>query len=247
MKIIIIRHAEPDYEHDSLTEKGMREATLLSTYLKDHYPSIDHFYVSPLGRAKKTFEMASANNYKETPLTFCPWLVEFQGKLRRKEKDNSFWSCWDLLPSVVEEEQILYSNNWRDAKIVNETGATVLDEYDKVIKEFDDILAFHGYLRNGFSYKVNDSNHKTIALFCHFGVASVLMSHLMNCSPYSIWQNIVLLPSSVTEFVSEEREEGIASFRANKIGSLAHLEKKNEPESFFARFCECYKDDTRHN
>ena len=28
MNIYIIRHAEPDYEHDSLTEKGWREAEL---------------------------------------------------------------------------------------------------------------------------------------------------------------------------------------------------------------------------
>ncbi len=247
MKIIIIRHAEPDYEHDSLTEKGVREATLLSSYLKDHYPSIHHFYVSPLGRAKKTYEISTSNNYLDTPSTFCSWLVEFKGKVRRKEKDNSFWSCWDLLPSVVEEEGILYSSNWRDAKIVNEPGATILEEYDNVIKEFDQVLSANGYQRNGFSYKVTNSNHNVIVFYCHFGVASVFMSRLMNCSPYSIWQNTVLLPSSVTEFVSEEREEGIASFRANKIGSLAHLEQTKEPESFFARFCECYKDDTRHN
>ncbi len=247
MKIIIIRHAEPDYERDSLTEKGEREARLLSYYLKDHYPQIDHFYVSTLGRAKRTFEVATSNNYSTTPTDFCSWLVEFKGKVRRKEKDNSFWSCWDLLPSVVEEEKILYASNWREANIVNEKGATILQEYDKVIKEFDKILLDNGYKRNGFHYDVSDSNHKVIVLFCHFGVTSVLMSHLMNCSPYSIWQNTVLLPSSVTEFVSEEREEGIASFRANKIGSLAHLELEKEPESFFARFCECYKDDTRHN
>ena len=29
MKIIMIRHGDPDYEHDSLTEKGKREADLL--------------------------------------------------------------------------------------------------------------------------------------------------------------------------------------------------------------------------
>ena len=28
MRLIFIRHAEPDYEHDSLTEKGWREAKL---------------------------------------------------------------------------------------------------------------------------------------------------------------------------------------------------------------------------
>ena len=29
MKLIFVRHAEPDYAHDSLTEKGFREAGLL--------------------------------------------------------------------------------------------------------------------------------------------------------------------------------------------------------------------------
>ena len=30
MKIVIIRHGDPDYEKDSLTEKGWREAKLLA-------------------------------------------------------------------------------------------------------------------------------------------------------------------------------------------------------------------------
>ena len=52
MKIMIIRHAEPDYSIDSLTEKGFKEAKLLSLYMKDR--DIDDFYCSPLGRAKDT-------------------------------------------------------------------------------------------------------------------------------------------------------------------------------------------------
>ena len=35
MRLIFIRHAEPDYEHDSLTEKGWREAKLLARRTKD--------------------------------------------------------------------------------------------------------------------------------------------------------------------------------------------------------------------
>ena len=34
MRLIFIRHAEPDYEHDSLTEKGWREAKLLAVRTK---------------------------------------------------------------------------------------------------------------------------------------------------------------------------------------------------------------------
>ena len=50
MKLIIIRHGDPDYSIDSLTEKGWKEAE----YLADRIAKLDvkQFYVSPRGRAK---------------------------------------------------------------------------------------------------------------------------------------------------------------------------------------------------
>ena len=45
MKILIIRHGDPNYAIDSLTEKGVREATLLAKYLKNR--DIKAFYLSP--------------------------------------------------------------------------------------------------------------------------------------------------------------------------------------------------------
>ena len=52
MTIYIIRHAEPDYARDSLTEKGWREAALLSHRLAK-IPDAS-YYVSPLGRDRKS-------------------------------------------------------------------------------------------------------------------------------------------------------------------------------------------------
>ena len=47
MKLLIIRHGDPDYERDSLTEKGWREAA----YLAERMAATDvkECYVSPLG------------------------------------------------------------------------------------------------------------------------------------------------------------------------------------------------------
>ena len=42
MEIVIIRHGDPDYYVDSLTEKGWREAELLSQRLAND--NIDDFY-----------------------------------------------------------------------------------------------------------------------------------------------------------------------------------------------------------
>ena len=52
MKLMFVRHAEPWYAIDSLTEKGHREAELLSHRLCKL--DVKAFYTSPLGRARET-------------------------------------------------------------------------------------------------------------------------------------------------------------------------------------------------
>ena len=52
MEILLIRHAEPDYAHDSLTPNGIEQARQLAAGLAD--VRIDEIYVSPLGRAQQT-------------------------------------------------------------------------------------------------------------------------------------------------------------------------------------------------
>ena len=52
MRLLIIRHGDPDYVKDSLTEKGWKEAALLAERIAKL--PVKEFYVSPLGRAKDT-------------------------------------------------------------------------------------------------------------------------------------------------------------------------------------------------
>ena len=52
MKLLIVRHGDPDYSIDSLTERGWVEAEYLSERLSKL--NVAAFYVSPLGRAKDT-------------------------------------------------------------------------------------------------------------------------------------------------------------------------------------------------
>ena len=47
MRLLFIRHAEPDYSTDTLTEKGRREAALLAKAAPSM--QLDHCFVSPLG------------------------------------------------------------------------------------------------------------------------------------------------------------------------------------------------------
>ena len=63
MRLIFVRHAEPDYVHDSLTEKGFKEAEILVNRTKNWRP--DEVYCSPMGRAQRTMEPSLHNWDKE--------------------------------------------------------------------------------------------------------------------------------------------------------------------------------------
>ena len=114
--------------------------------------------------------------------------------------------------------------------------------------EFDKLLASYGYVRDGFVYRVEREWRGTISLFCHYGVSCVLLSHLMNCSPYILWENAVMQPSSVTETVTEEREQGTAQFRMLRYGDTGHLLQAGIRPAFAARFTDIYSDKSlRHD
>ena len=79
MRILIIRHGDPDYKNDTLTEKGHREAALLAArYGKE---KIDHFYSSPLGRARHTCDYVAKAHGRENDIIEQSWLKEFNHPL----------------------------------------------------------------------------------------------------------------------------------------------------------------------
>ena len=63
-----------------------------------------------------------------------------------------------------------------------------------------------------------------------------------------LWHGLCAAPSSVTTLTTEERREGIASFRMNSYGDVSHLYAKGEESAFAARFCEMYTNENeRHD
>lgn len=90
-------------------------------------------------------------------------------------------------------------------------------------------------------------NEDTLVFFCHFGLECVLVSHLLSVSPMVLWHGACAAPSSVTTFHTEERRQGIASFRMSSFGDISHLYANDEPPAFAARFCETYSNDKQRH
>ena len=241
MRLLFIRHGEPDYEKDSLTEKGFREAEYLAEYLAD--VKIDACYVSPLGRAKET--AAPTLLKKQMTGVECQWLEEFPAKVVRPDKGFPI-NCWDFLPQDWTGVNEYYDKSlWAKTELMEE--GNVAQIYQNVTQEFDGLLAKHGYAREGNIYRVERANRDTIAFFCHFALECVLLGHLIGASPMVLWHGFCAAPSSVTTVFTEERREGVASFRISRFGDISHLFVKGEEPSFYARYCETFDSDEKRD
>jgi probable phosphoglycerate mutase len=242
LRIIIIRHGDPDYEHDSLTPRGDTEAKLLADII-DRY-NIDHFYVSPLGRAQRTASFSLEKLGKTA--TTLDWLKEFPPRILRPDGNGRRMIAWDWRPADWTKIPEMYDKDkWCTHPIMHEGGVDAEASY--VYDGLDTLLAKHGYERDGNLYHAKRPNHDTIVLVCHFGVEVVLLSHLFGVSPMTLWHSTCALPTSVTTLYTEERREGIAYFRMSAFGDTSHLYAAGREPSFAARFCETFSDDTRHD
>ncbi len=129
MRILLIRHGDPDYVRDTLTEKGHREAALLGEMAQEL--RMGDCYQSPLGRAQATaaYCMKKLGKKAET----LEWLREFPAKLdingsqelqraypdtKREGEHFRTRIVWDMMPSYwTENEEYLDRENGGSPKL----------------------------------------------------------------------------------------------------------------------------------
>ena len=235
MRILLIRHAEPDYSVDSLTPKGRVEAELLSRRLVSY--NIRDFYVSPLGRARDTAEYTLRKLNRTAEI--LPWLPEFRGTYPDPETGKKRIVAWDVKPRIWSAfPGILDISTWSLCPAFS--GGNVHEIWQETTAGVDELLGRYGYHRDGPVWLCSDNQDFTIALFCHFGISMAILGYLTNISPMVLWQCTLCQPSSVSEIVTEERIKGEVAFRVIRLGDLTHLEAAGESPSTAGLFPECY-------
>ncbi len=257
MHLIFIRHGDPDYEHNTLTEKGKRESALLSERVAGW--KIDGLYLSPYGRAQDTAK-PFLNKVKCVPETL-PWLQEFDYKIKDPATGKNR-GCWDWMPREYFSEKKFFDHDaW--LKLKNMKAAGIEKKYAEVCDGLDAILEDHGYTRFAKNLPIynclphvtekeaavdthldavqKNYDDKNLVFVCHLGVMFAAMSHLLGCSPLLLWQGFFVAPTSVTVLGAEERVPGEVIFRTQQVGDVRHLIEGGEPVSasgFFGSFVE---------
>lgn len=239
MKLIIVRHADPDYQIDSLTSHGFYEAKSVAKRLA--MINVKSVYVSPLGRAQATAEEYFKLSGKRGKT------LDFLREFNYSVEDDSFGKLnqpWDFMPAYFAKNKNLLTADWIKQDFIVKAG--IDKKYEYVARGIDEVLYKHGYVHEDGVLKAVAPNDDSVLMFCHFGVECMILSHLFGVSPMIFSQNFCVLPSGVTLLVTEEREQGIASLRCLYMGDISHLAVDGIEPSFAGRFCERFTDDTRH-
>ena len=242
MRIIFIRHGDPDYINDSLTEKGIREARLLADRVSK-WKNITDIYCSPLGRAQMTASY-SLEAIKREAVTY-EWLKEFFYPVD-DPTTGRHGVPWDFMPEYWTEIDDMYDrNNWKNTEIYR-SNPELIPAYNEVCSGIDGILEKYGYKRHHNYYvtehkETPDKQDATIVFFCHLGVTFVMMSHLLGISPAILFHSFYVAPTSVTILATEERIPGKAAFRTQVLGDTTHLHDGDEPISAAGYFTDVFQ------
>ena len=181
MRILFLRHGEPDYVKDNLTDSGVRQAELLAQRLKDE--GIDEIWTSPLGRARRTAQISS--EVLKLPVKTLECMREIKWGSVDGNPIFADGHPWDIADEMAHLGMDLTCSDWRANRFfINNSAVSSVKNVESGI---DAWLSGFGYKRQGLYYDhtVEDDNHKTIALFCHGGSSSAAIAHLMNLQfPY---------------------------------------------------------------
>ena len=190
MKLIFIRHAEPDYSKDSLTEKGFREAQILSTRTKDW--RVTQFYCSPLGRAQETAKPTLAAHDVTLTCEFpdaapdvihepdaskaivYPWLRELHAPIDPALHPTGKCIPWDLTPEYLNANPLLLDpNHWWEVPLMQ--SCDMKNQFDWISNGIDAVLAKHGYTRDGVCYRTDGLSGASDAFMKYDGTTELCL------------------------------------------------------------------------
>lgn len=225
MRIYIIRHADPDYENDTITPSGHLEAQALAERMLSE--NINSIYCSPVQRAQHTM------NYTRELTGLVPetqdWLAEIQDWQTTDTKGRPI-PAWNVDGEIIRGRLPLpTSDNWHEAEPFR--NPAIRKGFAGIGARSDLFMERAGFRREDGLYRILQPNERRIAVFCHMGFGLAWLAHLLELPLPLLWSGFWLAPSSVTTILMDARSEKWAVPRCLGIGDVSHLYGKKLPVS----------------
>jgi len=219
--LYLIRHADPDYGRDSLTEQGFQEAAALAGRLESC--GVRRVYASTANRALLTARAYAEPRALEVEI--CAWLLE-PDHLRVEQGGRSY-SLWDTYGETVRgEAELPTQETWSRRAPFNAPG--VGEAWRAFRSRADSFLAGLGFAREGGRYRIartvpSGADAGRVAVICHNGTILLWLAHLLELPVSLVFCGFYAWPASVTTVLMESHSAEWAVPRVLGVADVSHL------------------------
>ena len=225
MLLYIIRHGDPDYSTDTLTEKGILQAEAVGKRLAA--TGMDKIYSSPMGRARQTAEPLCRIQGMKYEVE--DWTHEIEDERLTPFPDGVMKSI-SLVQNTYYRENGGISLDYDHAcECVGIRDSGMKQKVREIEEQGNIFLEKLGYKKDGDNYKILRKNEDRVALFCHAAFSRAWLSTLLHIPLHIMWSSFEYTHTGVTVVEFANNPNGVTAPRCLIYSDISHLYAENLP------------------
>ena len=219
MLLYIVRHGDPIYETDTLTDRGRLQAEAVGKRIFDS--KINRIFSSPMGRAKET--AAPACRLLGLDYTIEEWTHEIHEAVKTPYPDGQIKSISRLQNTVFREEGgfVRTFDEGFDCKAINQSGMKDIMKFLEA--KGNDFLERLGYRYENGVYRIVYPNEEKVALFCHAAFTRAWLAVLFHIPINMMWASFDITHTGVTVLEFRNNPDGFTAPKCLCLSDISHL------------------------
>jgi len=229
MLLYIIRHADPIYNPDSLTELGHKQAEALARRLAVN--GLDKVYSSPNMRAQMTAKPTCERLGLEYEIE--KWMSEdlawrdFSCKI---DDDKYSWVFHRQNSQIKYDKTIEAGDKWYESQYFSQVNAK--EGYRRIAECSDEFIERLGYKRKDGGYEIIHANDERVAAFCHQGFGMLWLSYLLDIPPHLFLSTFDITHSGVTILEFKNYEDDYTAPKCLCLSDISHIYQSGLPMKY---------------
>ena len=219
MLLYIVRHGDPNYELDCLTERGHMQAEAVGKRIAAS--GINEIYSSPMGRARQT--AAPACRLLNLPCHIEDWAHEVEEERLTPEPYGKLTSVSLIQNTYYRENGGIDLPYDRAFEAVGFRYSDMKTATERIAAGGRDFLERLGYKEENGVYKILRKNEDKVALFCHTVMARAWLSTLLHIPIHLMWAGFQMTHTGVTVIEFKNNENGITAPYCRCFSDMSHL------------------------
>lgn len=219
MLLYIIRHGDPIYVTDTLTERGRLQAEAVGKRMVA--AGIDRVFSSPMGRAKETAEPTC--RLLGLDCTIEDWTHEVGDERLTAYPDGELKSISILQNTVYRENGNVDIPYDRAMEVTGISESKINEAVEYIEREGNAFLEKLGYRYENGVYRILRPNEERVALFCHAVFTRTWLSTLLHIPLHIVTAGFQVTHTGVTVLEFKNNENGFTAPKCRCFSDISHL------------------------